>query len=140
MLSWTEMREMQRAGMAFGAHTLTHRNLTRLPSNQVEAEVGDSKKIIEDNIGIPIAAFSYPFGRHDKRTREIVKRHFAYACSDRLSLVTSGSNLYTLERIDTYYLRTDKLFDLTLSRLLPWYLRARNLPRQIRRSVMDLMP
>jgi peptidoglycan/xylan/chitin deacetylase (PgdA/CDA1 family) len=140
MLSWPEMREMHRAGFALGAHTLTHRNLTRLPSHLIEAEVSESKKIIEDNLGAPVAAFAYPFGRHDDRTREIVRRHFACACSDRLSLVTSGSNLHALERIDTYYLRTDRLFDVMLSRMLPWYLRTRNWPRQIRRSLVDLMP
>jgi peptidoglycan/xylan/chitin deacetylase (PgdA/CDA1 family) len=39
MLSWPEIREMQRAGFAFGAHTLTHPDLTRLAAPDVETEM-----------------------------------------------------------------------------------------------------
>jgi peptidoglycan/xylan/chitin deacetylase (PgdA/CDA1 family) len=35
MLSWHEMRDTQRGGVGFGAHTLTHRNLTRLPPTRL---------------------------------------------------------------------------------------------------------
>ena len=31
MLNWLEIQEMQRWGISFGAHTLTHKDLTRLP-------------------------------------------------------------------------------------------------------------
>jgi peptidoglycan/xylan/chitin deacetylase (PgdA/CDA1 family) len=47
MLSWREIREMQNAGIHFGAHTLTHPNLTRLTRKRVEAEIWKSKTIIE---------------------------------------------------------------------------------------------
>jgi peptidoglycan/xylan/chitin deacetylase (PgdA/CDA1 family) len=138
MLSWGEIREMQRQGIVFGAHTCTHPDLTRLPPGQVEAEVRDSKAIIEDALGVPVTCFAYPYGRYDNRTREIVRRYFASACSDRLGLITAGSDLYALERVETYYVRTERLFALAVSRLFPWYLRARRIPRQARRAVRDL--
>jgi hypothetical protein len=95
--------------------------------------------MIEDNLGTAVTCFSYPFGRHDSRCREIVRRHFACACSDRLSLVRRNSDLYTLERIDAYYLRTERLFNVMLTQLFPWYLHARNFPRQVRRSVRAVL-
>ncbi len=135
MLSWHEIREMQRWGIAFGAHTLIHPDLTRLPSDRVEAEVCHSKAIIEDGLSAPVACFAYPYGRYDHRSRELVRQHFACACSDKLGLVTAGSDLYALERVDAYYLRTDRLFDVMMTRLFPWYIRARSIPRRIRRAV-----
>jgi peptidoglycan/xylan/chitin deacetylase (PgdA/CDA1 family) len=134
MLTWREIREMHRWGINFGAHTLTHPDLTRLPFDRVEAEVCDSKAIIEDALGARVDSFAYPYGRYDRRSRQVVQQYFACACSDKLGLITAGSDPYTLERVDAYYLRSDQLFDLMLTRLFPWYIRARRIPRRIRRT------
>jgi peptidoglycan/xylan/chitin deacetylase (PgdA/CDA1 family) len=135
MLSWSEIRKMHDAGISFGAHTLTHPDLTRLPYDRVETEICRSKEIIEDALGDPVRCFAYPYGRYDRRSREIVRQHFACACSDKLGLTRTDSDLYALERIDAYYLRTDRLFELMLTGLFPWYIAARSIPRQIRRAI-----
>jgi len=135
MLAWREILEMHRWGISFGAHTLSHCDLTHEPTGRIEAEIRGSKATLEEGLGAPIACFAYPFGRHDRRSREIVKHHFTCACSVRLGLVTASSNPYALERVDAYYLRTDRLFDIMLTRLFPWYLRARGVPRSIRRAL-----
>ena len=135
MLSWREIREMQRGGIAFGAHTCTHPDLTQLPAAQIEAEVCTSKRMIEDALSAPVTCFAYPFGRYDARSCHIVRPHFACAVSDTLGLLTAGSDPYALKRVDTYYLRTERLFALMLSRLFPWYVWARNVPRQLRRTL-----
>jgi peptidoglycan/xylan/chitin deacetylase (PgdA/CDA1 family) len=133
MLAWPEIREMHRWGIDLGAHTLTHPDLTRLPLQRVEAEIRDSKATIEDELGAPVACFAYPYGRHDRGTRRVARRHFACACSDALGLVGADSDPHALERVDAYYLRTDRLFGVMLNRWFPWYLRARGVPRRIRR-------
>jgi peptidoglycan/xylan/chitin deacetylase (PgdA/CDA1 family) len=138
MLSWGEIQEMQRWGIAFGAHTLTHPDLTRLPYQRVEAEVCNSKAIIEDTLGAPVACFAYPYGRYDNRCHELVQQYFVCACSDKLGLITGSSDLYALERVDAFYLRTERLFDLMLSRFFPWYIRARNIPRRVRRAIQPI--
>lgn len=135
MLSWREIREMARMGMSFGAHTLTHPDLTLLPLERIKVEIGASKSIIEDALGAPIACFAYPYGRYDQRSREIARKHFALACSDSLGLTTKDSDRYALERIDAYYLRTDRLFDVMLSKAFPWYITMRDIPRRIRRVI-----
>jgi peptidoglycan/xylan/chitin deacetylase (PgdA/CDA1 family) len=135
MLTWGEVREMHRWGINFGAHTLTHPDLTDLPSDRIEAELSNSKAVIEDALSAPVTCFAYPYGRFDAHSREIVRKYFACACSDKLGLVTANSNPYVLERVDAYYLRTDRLFALMVTELFPWYVRARSLPRRIRRNV-----
>lgn len=135
MLSWREIREMQRCGIEFGAHTLTHPDLTRLSSKLAESEIRDSKAVIEDALSIPVTSFAYPYGRYDHRSREIVSHHFFCACSDRLGLLRSSSDLYAMERVDAYYLRSERLFSLMSSTLFPLYVKARSVPRRIRRAV-----
>jgi peptidoglycan/xylan/chitin deacetylase (PgdA/CDA1 family) len=133
MLAWREIREMQRCGIDFGAHTLTHPDLTRLAFDQVEAEVCESKAVIEHALGVPVGSFAYPYGTYDHQSRELVQQHFACACSVKMGLVTRASDRYALERVDAYYLRSDRLFGIMLTNLFPWYVTARRVSRQIRR-------
>lgn len=135
MLSWGEIREMQGAGIDFGAHSCTHPDLTRLGADRLESEVRDSKEIVEQELGRAVSSFAYPYGRYDRRVREVVRKHFAAACSDRLGFVASDSDAFGLERVDTYYLRTERLVEWMGSPAFPWYVRARALPRRVRRAV-----
>ena len=137
MLSWPEIREMQAGGIEFGAHTVTHRDLTRMAADQVAVEMSTSKALIEDVLGTPVTTFAYPFGRYDARSRRMAQQYFSCACADTLGLLSGGSDPYALERVDAYYLRTRRLFDLMGTALFPWYVMARNIPRQLRRSVQD---
>lgn len=134
MLSWREIREMQRYGIEFGAHTCTHPDLKRLPLEQVEAEIYASKAIVEDALGIQVASFAYPYGRYDNRTKQIVEKGFVCACSDKLGLVHPHSDPYALERVEMYYLKTPKLLNVMCTKFFPWYLLFRNVPRSIKRS------
>lgn len=133
MLSWGEIQEMQKYTIEFGAHTLTHPDLTKLSLQQIELEIGDSKKRIEDATGAQVSSFAYPFGRFDSRSREIVRQYFACACSDSLGIANLRSDLYTLERVDAYYLRSEKAFDLLPTKFFNGYILSRSVPRRLRR-------
>jgi len=133
MLNWQEIREMHRFGIEFGAHTCTHPNLTRLSPKQIDSEMGDSKKIIEDGLSFPVRSFAYPYGRYNHDVLETVRSYFVCACSDRLGFVRLRSNAYALERIEMYYFRSSKKWEMMLTDLFPWYLLIRKVPRLIRR-------
>jgi peptidoglycan/xylan/chitin deacetylase (PgdA/CDA1 family) len=66
-LSWGQLRGLAEAGFAIGSHTLTHRDLTRLDDRTLVRELHDSKKMVEDAIGMDVRAISYPFGRYSRR-------------------------------------------------------------------------
>jgi peptidoglycan/xylan/chitin deacetylase (PgdA/CDA1 family) len=133
MLSWEEIREMEASGVDFGAHTLTHPELPSLSPREMEREILDSKRVIEDELSRPVTSFAYPFGLADRRSREIVREHFEGACSAELGLAASRSDPWFLERVETFYLRRQWQLELLTSSLFPWYLRARGVPRRIRK-------
>lgn len=137
MLNWNEIREMQRWGIEFGAHTCTHPDLSQIPIDLAKKEVIDSKAIIENAIGTPVSYFAYPFGRHNLLVRNYVQEHFSCAFSDKLGLINKYSDLYDFERVDAYYLRTHRLFHIILTKSFPWYVLARSIPRQIRRKLQS---
>jgi hypothetical protein len=139
MLSWGEIREMRRGGIEFGAHSLTHPDLTRLPPSGIEREMVASKAVLEELLGEPIAAFAYPFGRYDARSLALARRHFSCAVSDRLGLASPASDIYALPRVDAYYLRHPRTVDLLVTAWFPCYIRACSVPRRARRALRELL-
>jgi len=135
MLSWGEIRAMKANGFDFGAHTLTHPDLTRLSPDDAAREMTVSRDAISRALGAPVSTFAYPYGRYDAASAEIAAREFACACSDELGLFTASSNLCAIPRIDAFYLRGERLFGLVRSPQLPLYLLLRNVPRTLRRRI-----
>jgi peptidoglycan/xylan/chitin deacetylase (PgdA/CDA1 family) len=138
LLSRQQVQEMHRGGIDFGSHTLTHPDLTKLSTPQIEQELRQSKSHLEGIVGHPVSCFAYPFGRHDARCRRIARETFSCACGDALGLVRVGrSDVVAIERVESHYLRNPSLFDLIFSpRRLSWYLHVRNVPRRIRKALV----
>ncbi len=61
-LDWDEVREMDRCGIEFGSHTVTHAILASLSDEQRQAEVVRSKEDIEEQLKHPCRLFAYPNG------------------------------------------------------------------------------
>jgi hypothetical protein len=72
-LNKTQLREISDHGHEIGSHTMSHADLTLLRSSDVERELRDSKKILEDIIGKPVTSLSFPFGSWNKRVWEIAQ-------------------------------------------------------------------
>ncbi len=60
-LAWREVRELHKEGIRFGSHTVTHPDLRCLGPEQIEYELGYSKEVIEQNLGVAVTSFAYPF-------------------------------------------------------------------------------
>jgi len=74
-LNWREIRELAEAGMTIASHSLSHRWLPDLTEDrELEREVSESKKRIEDQIGREVRYFSYPVGGVDERVGEAVQK------------------------------------------------------------------
>ncbi len=61
-MTWSDIRELQAEGIHFGSHTVTHPDLRSLGPDQLEYELGRSKEVLEDRLGLPIESFAYPHG------------------------------------------------------------------------------
>ena len=136
ILSWSKVQELHRAGIQFGAHTMTHPPLSSLPLNRARAEILESKKRIEDHIGAAVTAFAYPYGIAPEPVREIVAESFDVGCSTRMGYLTPASARESLERIDIYYLRDLMWFRRLFRRSTGAYLVGRGLLRRCRQAVL----
>jgi peptidoglycan/xylan/chitin deacetylase (PgdA/CDA1 family) len=72
LLTLDQIREMQRYGVEFGSHTLTHPYLPDTSDQMLHCEVADSKQRLEDLLGAEVNSFAYPSGGVDRRVRSAV--------------------------------------------------------------------
>lgn len=63
MLTWDQIRRMKAKGIRFGAHTVTHPILSRLPLEEARREILESKEAIEAELNEPVELFAFPVGR-----------------------------------------------------------------------------
>ena len=69
----SELKELARIpGASIGAHGCSHRPLTECGSDELAAELTDSKHYLEDLLGQPITSLAYPHGAADRRVRDAV--------------------------------------------------------------------
>jgi peptidoglycan/xylan/chitin deacetylase (PgdA/CDA1 family) len=62
-LDWDDCRQLARAGMTVGSHTVNHPRLIELSEAEVAEELKASKETIEREIGLPCDHFCCPTGR-----------------------------------------------------------------------------
>lgn len=74
-MTWSQIIEMDKAGMEIGGHSRTHPFLTKIVDNTLlDKEILQSKEIIEAHLGHKITSFAYPFGLYNARVVAAVKR------------------------------------------------------------------
>jgi peptidoglycan/xylan/chitin deacetylase (PgdA/CDA1 family) len=74
-LTEQQIQKMQVSGLIeFGAHTMTHINLSQVADDVAKREIIESKNEVERIIGTTCNAFSYPYGRINDRTADYVQQ------------------------------------------------------------------
>jgi glycosyltransferase involved in cell wall biosynthesis/peptidoglycan/xylan/chitin deacetylase (PgdA/CDA1 family)/SAM-dependent methyltransferase len=72
LMGWEEIRKLASEGAEFGSHALNHRKLDSIPIDQVHQECAGSRSLLEDGLGRPVSAFSYPWGAHSPHVRRVL--------------------------------------------------------------------
>ncbi|MEU6528699.1 polysaccharide deacetylase family protein [Streptomyces sp. NPDC046928] len=86
------------AGMEVASHGMTHLDLTRAPDEVLHREVAESRHRLAALIGDDVVGFCYPYGYHDVRAVDAVRRAgYRYACAIAPSPLGRGD--FALPRI-----------------------------------------
>lgn len=112
LLSWADLARLAGAGIEVGSHTMTHPRLPRMRPQDARREIVDSKRVLEDRLGVAVQTFAYPFGLIDRESLETVRAHYLGACSTVMGLAGPGDDRHRLRRLDAYYLRPPAAFRL----------------------------
>jgi len=138
LLSWSALGELAAADFEIGAHSVSHRPLTKIPPSEATRQIVESKAAIEEQLSRPVQTFAYPFGIFDAGSRDAVRKYFRAACGTRLASAKPTDDRYCLPRLDAYYLRHRGLIRLFGTVPGELYLRARAVGRWMGRKLSIL--
>ena len=62
-MSWEQARSLERSGVTFGAHTVSHPILSSVGPDAARREIGESWRRLQEELDRPIPVFCYPNGR-----------------------------------------------------------------------------
>ena len=121
MLSWEQIRTMDRAGISFGSHTMSHPVVSRLSPLEMEKELLESKRILEQKLGHPVQSFAFPFGKREEcgdAARQILTRgKYRSAVTTEWGLNTRYTDPMQLNRVSIGEERSLAMFAFQLNRL-----------------------
>jgi peptidoglycan/xylan/chitin deacetylase (PgdA/CDA1 family) len=79
LADWDELRSLDPSIITIGSHSMTHPILPSLSTAEIEAELHDSRRMIEAKLARPAEFFSYPNDDADARTLAGVRRYYRAA-------------------------------------------------------------
>lgn len=103
IMDWQQLRELAQAGVEIGSHSLTHPYLSKIPREKAKREIEDSKKLLEDKLGVQIRAFCYPYGDYNHEVRDLVMQAgYLMAFTTKAGSFEQSENLFEIRRITVF--------------------------------------
>ena len=119
-LTWEMIKNLDKAGIEIGSHTLTHPILSKMSDEDIINELSESKRILEDKIGKEVISISYPVGNKNCYDHRVLK--FSECCGYRFGVSykhsverLNPSNTFEIPRV---HVETDVSFPLFQANLL----------------------
>ena len=85
MMDWSQLREMADNGMSIQSHGVSHEPLETLSELQLEEELDQSKKTIEDKIGKEVDTISLPHGSMHRKALEKARNvGYRFVCTSTI--------------------------------------------------------
>ena len=99
-LDWAQVKELADDPLfTIGGHGDTHRILTHLQGDELEADIGTCQSDLLMEVG-PVTLFSYPDGRHNPKVVEALKRHgVTHAFTTEPGTWAPGDDPYLIPRL-----------------------------------------
>lgn len=140
-LTWAEVKELKRYGIAFGSHTVTHPRLGELSWSAINNELVNSKETIQQKLGCPVESFAYPyaFPQTDKNFTQVLRNMLkAAGYQNGVSTTVGRANRLSeplfLERLPVNSCDDSALFRAKLDGAYDWIARLQQVAKIINRK------
>ncbi|MGB7354842.1 MAG: polysaccharide deacetylase family protein [Acidobacteriaceae bacterium] len=139
-MTWGEVRQLQKWGISFGSHTVTHPQLHGLQPDRIREEILQSRRTIEDKTGFPVDTFAYPYafpqtdGPFRTMLRQILEESgYRYGVCTRIGRAGAASDPLFLERLPVNSADDDALLEAKILGAYDWVGGMQSLAKRIRK-------
>src|SRR5215471_4376100 len=103
-LEWDDLREMEKAGFEIGSHTVNHTNLGQAAGAELEFEIVESLRMLNERLGEKRRPFSFPWGKRADMCEDAIRligdAGYYAACSAYGGSNTRGGDPFQIKRVD----------------------------------------
>jgi peptidoglycan/xylan/chitin deacetylase (PgdA/CDA1 family) len=101
IMDWNDLISLDRNLITVGSHTLSHPILTSLSAQEIELEISESRRCLEQRLQRTVDFFCYPNGAYDDRAYQAVKKTYRAAVTTESGVLDIGEelDLHRLPRI-----------------------------------------
>lgn len=140
-MSWPELRELSGEGFVFGSHTVNHPKLWELNTVELQSELSDSRKKLEDELGGSVETFAHPYafpctdsGYGSRFTSAMMEASYKAGVTTSLGRVAPGDNPLTLKRLPANGADDGSLFRTKLSGGYDWLAAPQAIFKRLKRA------
>ena len=100
-MNWDDIKRIREYyNVEIGSHTMDHFQLSSLNESAQRYQIFESKKILEENLGITINSFTYPYGKYNEVTKNLLKEAGYSSATTVIASTNQNTNmLFELSRI-----------------------------------------
>lgn len=144
-LNWGEVRELQKYGISFGSHTVTHPQLHQCDAHSIREEIVDSKHTIEQKLGFAVQSFSYPYafpetdnGFKGRLREELRQAGYENGVCTTVGRPSRDSDPFFLKRLPVNSDDDSQLFHAKLAGSYDWISKPQYLVKMVKTRVVSL--
>ncbi len=134
LMSWNRVEKLAAEGVIFGAHSVTHPDLSALGPIALEGEVTRSGHDIEARLRMPIRHFAPPYGSATAAVRHSIAQHYATSVGTRLGVAGPKDDRHDLPRLEMFYYTDIARWRAHLAGRGGAYLSTRRILRRVRQA------
>lgn len=110
--TFTQLRDLANGGIEIGSHSVNHLNLRLTEEPVLSQELSQSRRVLEQELGLPVTSFCYPQAKLDRRVELATARFYdnAVAAGGRRY---QGHNRFRIPRFPVR--RDEPSFDVMVS-------------------------
>jgi peptidoglycan/xylan/chitin deacetylase (PgdA/CDA1 family) len=102
-MSWNDIAALAESGVILGSHSESHQILPKIPAEEVQHEVSESKRAIAEQLKKECRFFSYPNGDSSSSVRElVVQAGYELAFLNQPGIWTKDTDPYSIPRMNVW--------------------------------------
>lgn len=99
LMTWDELNSLDPRLITIGSHSMNHPILSMISEDEIQTEIVDSRRLLEERLQRPIEYFCYPNGDYDEKIVNAVRKTYTAAIAVKSKAIAATDDPYSLPRV-----------------------------------------
>jgi peptidoglycan/xylan/chitin deacetylase (PgdA/CDA1 family) len=99
LMTWEELQSLSPRLITIGSHSMTHPILSMISEDEIQTEIVESRRLLEQRLQRPVEYFCYPNGDFDDQIVAAVRKTYTAAIAVKAKTVSIGDDPHCLPRL-----------------------------------------